>query len=120
MSMKNSVVALLALSACFNSFSTRAAENIPSWLVGRWTVVFDEDGTPPDFADFTANGKYINRGFDCGVRAEMPFHTAEIPKKGPIALVFRPSQDKKKLTYTSPRTRHNAVMQKVAGNKCGK
>jgi hypothetical protein len=106
--------------------SVLAGEKVPSWLVGTWTVTFDEDGTPPDFSDFTADGRYINHGFDCSVRTEMPIHfyngdiyvTGEIPDKGPIALVFRPSPDKKHLTYTSPRTRNNATLERLPGPKC--
>ena len=43
--------------------------------------------------------------------------TFEVPDKGPIALVFRPDPDGKRLTYTSPRTRNNAVMEKTQ-TKC--
>lgn len=75
----------------------------------------------PDFADFTADGTYVNRGFDCSIRVDMPFHlhdgdiyiTFEVPDKGPIALVFRPDPDGKRLTCTSPRTHNNAVMEKT-------
>jgi hypothetical protein len=98
---------------------------VPGWLVGTWTVISDEDNTPPDFTEFTTSGTYITHGFDCSIRVEMPFHihggdiyiTYEIPNKGPIALVYRPSADKRTLTYTSPRTRNNAVMAKT-DKKC--
>ena len=116
------VVHALVLLVSFCASPSYAQLLTPTWLVGTWTVISDEDGTPPDFADFTVDGKYINHGFNCTVRSEMPFHiyngdvyiTAEVPGKGPIAMVFRPSQDKKTLTFTSPRTRHNAVMAQVA------
>jgi hypothetical protein len=103
------------------STTAHAQQMSPSWLVGTWTVISDEDHTPPDFADFTVDGKYINHGFNCSIRAEMSFHiyngdiyvTAEISGKGPIAMVFRPSSDKKTMSYTSPRTHNNAVMAQV-------
>jgi len=105
-----------------------SAKTTPAWLVGTWTVTADEDGTPSDTATFTKDGKYINYGFSCSVHSEMPFHiyagdiyiTSEIPGKGPIAIVFRPSKDHHKLTYTSPRTRNNAVMERLPSNPCAK
>lgn len=124
MALKSSGVLLSALFCCA-SCAAPAAEPVPAWLVGTWTTIADEDGSPPDFADFTADGKYINHGFDCSVRTEMPFHihggdiyiTYDIPGKGPIAMVFRPSRDGKRLTYTSPRTRNNATLAKTQ-SKC--
>jgi hypothetical protein len=108
------------LIACTTQVSY-AQQLSPDWLVGTWTVISDEDGTPPDFADFTVDGKYVNYGFNCTIRHEMPFHiyngdiyiTSEVQGKGPVAMVFRPSADKKTLSYTSPRTRRNAVMAQV-------
>ena len=108
------------------SFSCAASEQVPAWLVGTWTPTFDEDGTPADVASFTADGKYYNYGIGCSVFGEMRFHihngdiyiTSEVPGKGPIAQVFRPSENGRKLTYTSPRTRNNAVMEKLDSNPC--
>lgn len=112
---------LLSMLCCCVARPAVATEPVPGWLIGTWTPVSDEDGTPPDFADFTADGMYINHGFDCSIRVEAPFHlhdgdiyiTFEVPDKGPIALVFRPDLDGKRLTYTSPRTRNNAIMEKT-------
>ena len=95
-------------------------------MTGTWTATSDEDGTPADIFDFTADGKYVNYGIGCAVRAEMPFHvyagdiyiTIELPGKGPTSIVFRPSPDKRKLTYTSPRTRNNAVYERLPINPC--
>jgi hypothetical protein len=118
-----SIVIMLSLG--FFSSAVLADDNIPKWLIGTWTPISDEDGTPPDFADFTADGKYINYGYDCSVRTEMSLHiykgdiyvTGEIPGKGPIAVVFRPDPQGEHLTYTSPRTRNNAVLAKTI-KKC--
>jgi hypothetical protein len=120
------IVVTAFLLVCFSPALLASETTVPKWLIGTWTPISDEDGTPPDFADFTADGKYINHGFDCSIRTEMLFHihggdvyiTYEVPGKGPIALVFRPSKDKKQLTYTSPRTRRNAVLAQT-GKKCG-
>lgn len=103
-----------------------AAAAQPAWLVGSWTAVYDEDGSPADIMEFSADGRFINYGVKCNLVDEHRFHTfndevyvtIEIPRKGPIALVFRPSADKKQLTYTSPRTRRNAVYERLKSNPC--
>jgi hypothetical protein len=109
----------LAPTACSSAASQEA------WMSGTWTATSDEDGTPADIFDFTADGKYVNYGIDCAVRSEMPYHvyagdiyiSIEL-EKGPISIVFRPSADKTKLTFTSPRTRNNAVYERLRVNPC--
>ena len=116
----------VVVSAILASFSCAASEQVPAWLVGTWTPTSDEDGTPADVASFTEDGKYYNYGIGCAVFGEMPFHiyngdiyiTSEIPGKGPVAIVFRPSENGAKLTYTSPRTRNNTIMEKLKSNPC--
>ena len=44
--------------------------------------------------------------------------TSEIPGKGPISIVFRPNADGSKLTFTSPRTRNNAVYARIPKIPC--
>jgi hypothetical protein len=85
----------------------------------------DEDGTPSDTIEFRADGSYVNYGYGCRlasakyhVGAEDIYVTHEIPGKGPIALVFRPTKDRTKLTYTSPRTRNNAVYERLSKSPC--
>jgi len=103
-----------------------AAAELPANLVGVWTAISDEDGTPADVFKITSDGRIINYGFNCQVYAEMPYHvfrgdiyvTSEIDGKGPIAIVFRPSADGSALTYTSPRTRNNAIYGKLPENPC--
>jgi len=102
-----------------------SANSPDSWMTGTWTATSDEDGTPADIFDFTADGKYVNYGVGCAVRSEMPFHvhggdiyiSIELDK-GPISIVFRPSADRTKLTFTSPRTRNNAVYERLRVNPC--
>jgi hypothetical protein len=106
--------------------STAACAEEPASLVGVWTATSDEDGTPADVFDIKPDGTYVNYGIGCRVNAEMPYHlfrgdlyvTSEIPGKGPVAIVFRPNADGSKLTYTSPRTRNNAVYEKLPSNPC--
>lgn len=108
------------------TFGAHAGDKSTSWVTGAWTATSDEDGTPADFMEFRADGTYVNYGFDCSVASEMPFHghagdiyvTSEVLGKGPISIVFRPSQDKSKLTYTSPRTRNNAVYERLSAIPC--
>ena len=103
-----------------------AKPNSETWMTGTWTATSDEDGTPADIFDFTAKGTYVNYGIGCAVRVEMPFHvyagdiyiTIELKGKGPTSIVFRPSPDKLKLTYTSPRTRNNAIYERLRVNPC--
>lgn len=95
-------------------------------MAGVWTATSDEDGTPADVMEFRADGTYINYGINCAVSGKSPFHvyagdiyvTSEIPGKGPVSVVFRPSADKTKLTYTSPRTRNNAIYERLPSNPC--
>ena len=82
--------------------------------------MLDEDNGPLDFLEIRSDDTIVFWGFCRNGRATggeaVRFHwhsgdiyvTSEIPGKGPIALVFRPDSSKKKLTYTSPRTRNNA------------
>lgn len=107
--------------------TSTAAQPQPSHsLVGSWTAVSDEDGTPADYFQITEDGKYINYGFNCTVRSEAPTHiwggdlyvTHEIPAKGPISIVFRPNFDASTLTFTSPRTRNNAVYARIVSIPC--
>lgn len=96
-----------------------------SWFVGFWNMTADEDGTPSDTMEFRADGSYVNYGYQCR-QATAKYHviagdiyvTHEVPGKGPIALVFRPSRDRTKLTYTSPRTRNNAVYERLSKSPC--
>lgn len=95
------------------------------WFVGLWHTTTDEDGTSSDTIAFRAYGSYVNCGPACQ-RATAKYHvvardihvTVEVPGKGPIAIVFRPSSDGTKLTYTSPRTRNNAVYERLSKSPC--
>lgn len=122
---KSALTSLLLLG----SVGTCAADGKDSsWMMGVWTATSDEDGTPADIFELRADGKYVSHGINCTVNAVMPFHvyagdiyvTSEIAGKGPVSIVFRPSKDHRKLTYTSPRTRHNAVYERLRASPCRK
>lgn len=118
----------LTIAAAFALVSAAAGAHTDdtTWITGVWTATSDEDGTPADVFEFTSTGKYVNYGFNCSVASTMTYHvfsgdiyvTAEVRGKGPIAIVFRPSPDHRKLTFTSPRSRHNAVYERLAVNPC--
>lgn len=116
---------LAALLTPTSSYAAASPKLADSWLYGAWTVEHDEDGTPPDVMAFIP-GKYVGYGVNCAYRMESPMHvytgdvyvTFEVPGKGPIALIFHPTESGSKLTFTSPRTRNNAVYKKLDKNPC--
>ena len=125
MKMFFSIAVGLAIFASSQSSTASQSKHSPS-LVGYWTAISDEDGTPADFFEITKNGKYVNYGFDCTVRNEARTHvwegnlyvTHQIPGKGPIAIIFHPNADGSKMTFTSPRTRNNAVYARITKIPC--
>jgi hypothetical protein len=119
-------LAILAIASLTVGAVAFASDAAPKSLLGVWTATYDEDGTPADVFELRGDGTYVNFGIDCNVAEEMPYHmfrgdiyvTSEIPGKGPISIVFRPSADGSKLTFTSPRSRNNATYEKLATNPC--
>jgi hypothetical protein len=105
---------------------------VPSWAIGFWHGILDEDSPsgPFDYMEFRSDGTVKQYGYCRGGEPTggevSQFHlsggdiylTAEIAGKGPVALVFRPNSAKTRLTYTSPRTRNNAVYEHRAANPC--
>ena len=100
-------VGIMAGAALLALFTARAVA-LPSdspWFVGFWKMTADEDGTPSDTMEFRADGTYVNYGYKC-VASSAKYHlysqdiyvTVEIEGKGPVAIIFRPSSDKKRLT----------------------
>ena len=119
-------VIMLAMLAG-SSMSAAEKSGNTQWMVGFWHQVSDED--PGDYRDafeLRADGTY--RAFDnqCNFMGSLRYHTFDgdvyvtsvIPGKGPIAVVFRPTKDRARLTFTSPRTRNNAVYERIAAGKC--
>jgi hypothetical protein len=124
--MRRSLI-LVVTVAVFLSWAPAAApiDAKSQWLSGYWFTTADEDHTPPDWSEFRPDGTYVSTSPSCS-RMLGRYHlfagdiyvTIEIPSKGPVALVFRPSDDKTKLTFTSFRTHHNAVLEKVGRPPC--
>ena len=119
--LANFLVTLLIL--CVSAGARSEDSNF--WMAGFWGATSDEDKSPLDVMEFRKDGTWANYGHKCGRYAESRFHVFEGDiyvklehPKGPIAIVFHPSFGKRKLTYTSPRTRNNAVYERLAGNPC--
>lgn len=112
-------IALLGLA------TTTSAQAEP-WLVGTWQKTQDEDNSPDDVLKFNDDGTWVAYGPECQEKLyEYFMHKGDvflfIPiQKGPVSLVFHPSPDKKRLTFTSPRTMNNAIYEKVENPLCGK
>jgi hypothetical protein len=123
-------ITIAAVALAVGAQWTRAAPvaTKPAWFVGQWILASDEDGGPPgqDLDEFLADGHYIIYGPKCTQSLVASYHvhdgdiyvTAEVPGKGPIAMIFRPSADQTSLTYTSPRTRHNAIYRRALPTIC--
>lgn len=96
-------------------------------MSGFWHLTADEDNSPlGSVMEFRSDGTYIGYDRACKPLGMLGYHvhrgeiyvTSEIPGKGPIAVVFHPGPDRSKLTFTSSRTRNNAIYERVPGNKC--
>ena len=119
------ILALLILGSV--SLSSLAAVEEPSWLLGVWQLTQDEDGSPAgtDLNEFRTGGRFVIYGPNCKENLgtyhlynDDAYIAFDVPGKGPIAMIYRPNADHSKLTYTSPRTRHNAVYERVAAPPC--
>ena len=119
---------LALLAAIVFSSASHANDTLrtnDAWMVGFWHMTADEDGTPADVMEFRADGTHIFYGTAC-----QPFPTTYhlhggdlyvtigVPNKGPIVAVFRPTNDRTKLVFTSPRTRNNATYERLSASTC--
>lgn len=116
---------MFALAAVPLVGASTISEN--NWMIGVWRMVADEDKGPlGETFELRANGTYVTLDRACSPRDTLEFHvhrgdiyvTNVIQGKGPVSIVFRPSQDRARLTYTSPRTARNAIYERLPGNKC--
>ena len=122
----NTVWAVMVLTLTQTAWPIVAPDD-NSWLYGYWELATDEDGGQKgmDVDEFRPDGIYSILGPNCKPQLGR-YHvydgdiyvTFEIPGKGPIAMIYRPSPTKKTLTYTSPRTRNNATYEKLPGSPC--
>lgn len=95
-----------------------------AWLNGSWTKTADEDKGPADTVEFRPNGYFVTFGPNCQATFNSYFvrdgfvYVTVVGTNGPIALMFVPSVDRKKLTFTSPRTFHLATYEKTTTPAC--
>jgi hypothetical protein len=125
MSVNWKIVAVI--SAMIAAASCAAVERDAFKATGFWHMTADEDNGPlGEVIEFRADGTYASYDRDCSVLAAVKFHvhdqdvyvTSTIPGKGPVAVIFHPSADGSRLSFTSPRTRNNAIYERIPGNKC--
>jgi len=119
----------LAIGLAAPTYAAPASTNT-DWLIGQWTLAEDEDGGRPgmDLDEFFQDGRYIIYGPNCREPPPGSWHmyrgdvyvSLDVPGKGPIALVFRPNAEHTELTYTSPRTRNNAIYRRALPNPCSR
>jgi len=105
-------------------YAATPKEDDASWLSGSWTKTADEDKGPADVVEFLANGSFVTFGPNCQATFNSFFirdgfiYVTVVGTNGPIALMFVPSVDRKKLTFTSPRTFHLATYEKTTTPSC--
>lgn len=126
--MTSLLKALLASAIVFGASACHANKSpVPDWLVGYWQMIQDQDNGPiGELVEFKSNGTYIFHGKECVQSQPVEFHihmgevyvTNFIPDKGPVSVIFHPSDDRKQLSFTSPRTFNNAVYQRVDITSC--
>jgi hypothetical protein len=117
---------LLLCGAPVVATADRSDVSAPYWFVGQWEMASDEDNSAPyDLMEFRPNNVWVDYGPGCKeflaeyhVYGRDIYVTSLVPDKGPIAMVFRPSEDHRVLTYTSPRTRHNAMFKRPSQSPC--
>ncbi len=96
------------------------AQQSPGWLLGRWELAFDPDGSTKDFLEFHKGGEVVNissqgrhtQGMygvqDEGVRASFV-----LPNGKTLPLLLVPTADRRQLKLRSSRTGNTAVYEKV-------
>ena len=118
----------VSIAACVlltSAIDVHASDNSKNPYIGYWVMTSDEDGTPTDTMEVRDDGTYVSHGWTCQMAEVVPYHihngdlyaTIEVPKKGPISIVFRHRQDGT-LSFTSPRTRNNAYYTRAPSNPC--
>ena len=126
--MKRLLLAISLLSVVASSCNATSKDiGHAKSVVGVWQMTEDEDGGPlGGVIEFRANSTYVGYAKDCSAYPALPYHiykgdvfvTNEVPGKGPVSVLFRPSADGTRLTFTSPRTRNNAVYSRSTANRC--
>ena len=97
-------------------------------MVGFWHMTKDEDGGPTGGeVEFRADGGYVAYDKACKTYPSTTYfvHNSDIfvvytvPGKGPVSVVYHPNDAHTQLTFTSVRTKNNAVYERSAVHRCG-
>lgn len=119
------VLALASGAAAAAAPAPAAGGKDLGWLVGPWAKKAAEKKSPDDVVEFREDGTFVTYGPGCQrtfssyfLRDGYIYITIVAPLKGPIALMFVPSEDRKSLTFTSPRTFENATYEKAPSAEC--
>lgn len=119
--------AAIGLAASIALSATACSADAPAdadWQVGTWTKTYDEDNDPADSITFRDDGTFATYDADCKAHTNSYFVRDDliflvIPMtKGPVALVFKPTEDKSILSFTSPRTRNVALFTRAEKPHC--
>ena len=119
---------LVALSAICISPCISADAHQGSWIVGFWHMTKDEDGGAIGAeVEFRADVNYV--GYDKNCKTYPPttyflhnddvFVVYVVPGKGPVSVIYHPNSAHSQLTFTSVRTRNNAVYERAPAHRCG-
>lgn len=123
------LLAVGALGTLVPHIAVATRSTVPDWFDGYWQMTADEDGGPlGEMMEFRKDGTYVWHAPNCRALAPLPFHmyggdiyvTNMIPGKGPVSVIFHPSADHRRLSFTSPRTKNNAYYTRLTGNPCTK
>jgi hypothetical protein len=110
------IVAMLALVLGVGTTPVGAADD--GWIVGRWELIRDPDGSPRDWLEFASDGRMVAIKSD-GQRFGGRYIASETAvqlnyKVGTqsIIITLEPGHDKKELFARSARTGNTAVYEK--------
>ena len=116
--MRNAFFSLLAILAMATSLACLAAEP-PAWILGKWELAHDPDGSPKDFVEFKSSGRVISTGETGGsVAGEFTVAGQEVrmvfQNRGKaVPLTMKYDAKKKRLLNFSARTGNTAEYQKL-------
>lgn len=109
------------LAAAFScGLAGRAHAQSAPWLLGRWELKYDPDGSPKDMIEFGPSSQVISFGPDGQqttgvyvwkegeVRASFALRNGKV-----LPLVFTPSPDRRQLWLKSARTGKTAIYEKL-------
>lgn len=110
------MVAMLALALVGAAAVVGAADD--GWLLGRWELIRDPDGSPKDWLEFTPDGQVVlikpdgqrfgGRYHGSGTEVELNFKVGARS----VIITLTPGSDKKELFARSGRTGNTAVYEK--------